>query len=93
MIGGDARGFDEGKGWALGPTATIGAVYSLPAVQVSLRGRYTAWLLGEEDAAWSWGMAIRAPLTSQVALDATIERRDRWDVLATEAAVRLMWYF
>lgn len=93
LVGGDVRGFDAGKGWALGPTATAGAVWSLPGVQFMIDGRYTGYVLGEEDDAWSWGVGARFPLTRAVALDAGIERRDRWDVLATEWAIRAMWYF
>lgn len=93
LVGGDVRGFDEGKGWAAGPSATAGVVWSLPGVQMLAEGRYTSYLLGEEDASWTWGAALRAPLTRQVAVDASIERRDRWDVLATEWALRALWYF
>lgn len=93
LVGGDVRGFDEGKGWALGPTASAGAVWSLPGVQFLVEGRYTGYLLGEEDAAWCWGVAARWPVTRGVAVDAGIERRDRWDVLASEWALRVLWYF
>ncbi|HEX3134155.1 MAG TPA: hypothetical protein VHX44_11315, partial [Planctomycetota bacterium] len=93
LVGGDVRGFDYGKGWAIGPSATVGAMWSLPGVQLLADGRYTAYLLGEEDSSWSWGVALRAPLTHQIALDAGIERRDRWDVLSTEWTLRVLWYF
>lgn len=93
LAGGDVRGFDAGKGWAVGADVTAGAVWSLPGAQILAEGRYTGYLLGEEDDAWSWGVALRAPLTRSVALDAAIERRDRWDVLATEWALRALWYF
>ena len=93
LIGGDVRGFNAGKGYALGPTATAGVVWSLPGVQMMIDGRYTGYVLGEENDSWSWGVGARFPLTRAVALDAGIERRDRWDVLATEWAIRAMWYF
>lgn len=93
MIGGDVRGFDFGKGWAVGPSATAGAVWSLPGVQFMIDGRLTRYLLGEESASWSWSAAGRIPLTHAFAVDASIERRDRWDVLATEWALQVMWYF
>ncbi len=93
LAGGDVRGFDAGKGWAVGPSVTAGAVWSLPGAQILAEGRYTGYVLGEEDDVWSFGVALRAPLTPHVALDAAIERRDRWDVLATEWALRVLWYF
>jgi hypothetical protein len=93
LVGADVRGFDAGKGWALGPTATAGAVWSVPGAQLLVDGRYTGYLLGEEDDAWAWSAAVRAPLTRDFALDAVIERSDRWDVLATEWSLRALWYF
>jgi hypothetical protein len=93
LAGGDARAFDAGKGWAVGPSVTAGMAWSLPGAQILIDGRYTGYVLGEEDDVWSWGVALRAPLTRSVALDAAIERRDRWDVLATEWALRTLWYF
>jgi Domain of unknown function (DUF4105) len=93
LVGGDVRGFDQGKGWAAGPSATAGVVWSLPGMQILTEGRYIGYLLGEEDDVWSWSVALRAPLTRQVAVDASIERRDRWEVLASEWSIRLLWYF
>ena len=93
LVGGDVRGFDEGKGWAVGPSATAGAVWSLPGLQILAEGRYIGYLLGEEDDVWSWNVMVRAPLTRHVAVDANIERRDRWDVLASEWSLRVLWYF
>ncbi len=93
MVGGDVRGFGFGKGWAIGPSATAGAVWSLPGVQFMVDARYTGYLLGEEGTSRSWSAAGRFPLTRDLAIDASIERRDRWEVLATEWAIRVMWYF
>ena len=93
LVGGDVRGFDEGKGWAVGPSATVGAVWSLPGVQIMADGRYTGYVLGEKDDAWAWSTALRAPLNHALAVDASIERRDRWGVLASEWSLRVMWYF
>ena len=87
------RGFGFGKGWAIGPSATAGAVWSLPGVQFMVDARYTGYLLGEEGTSRSWSAAGRFPLTRDLAIDASIERRDRWEVLATEWAIRVMWYF
>jgi Domain of unknown function (DUF4105) len=93
MVGGDARGFAMGKGWAIGPTGTAGLVWSLPGLQVIGQGRITSYLLGERNDGWAWSTAIRAPLTSSVSGEVSIERRDRWEVLTTDFVLRLNWYF
>ena len=35
----------------------------------------------------------RLGIPPQLATDASLERRDRWDVLASEWSLRLLWYF
>jgi hypothetical protein len=93
MVGGDARGFAVGKGWALGPTGTTGLVWSLPGLQFIGQGRLTSYLLGERDDAWTWSTTIRAPFNQFISGDISIERRNRWDVLTTDFSMRLNWYF
>ena len=90
---GDARGFDAGPGYAVGPGAQVGITGGASAIRLLGTAQVTRFVAGWQETAWELAGGLRFSPWSWGAVDLLATRYARWDRLSNGVQLRGALYF